>query len=115
VRCGAERTYRAEPASVAEMRALHRALKMDRVVVVQPSVYGTDNTCTLDAVRSLGERARGVAVIDESTRESMLDVMERGGIRGVRLNLGKFGQTHPEAARAPLPPTAPPPQPPACP
>jgi predicted TIM-barrel fold metal-dependent hydrolase len=97
-----ERTYTPEPASVAEMRALHRALKMDRVVVVQPSVYGTDNTCTVDAIRSLGERARGVAVIDESTRESMLDVMERGGIRGVRLNLETFGQADPEAARARL-------------
>ncbi|HMD36658.1 MAG TPA: amidohydrolase family protein [Vicinamibacterales bacterium] len=96
------RTYTPEAASVAEMRALHRALKMDRVVVVQPSVYGTDNTCTLDAVRSLGDRARGVAVVDESTRESMLDVMERGGIRGVRLNLETFGETDPEAARARL-------------
>src|SRR5262245_4757720 len=42
------RTYTPEPASVAEMRSLHRALKMERVVVVQPSVYGTDNTCTVD-------------------------------------------------------------------
>ena len=97
-----DRTYTPERATVAEMRALHRALKMERVVVVQPSVYGTDNTCTVDAMRSLGEHARGVAVIDESTRESMLDVMERGGIRGVRLNLETFGQTDPEAARARL-------------
>jgi len=40
---------------------------MDRVVVVQPSVYGTDNACTLDAIRQLGSRARGVAVIDNAT------------------------------------------------
>jgi len=46
------------------MRALHRALHMDRVVIVQPSVYGTDNACTLAAVRRLGTRARAVAVID---------------------------------------------------
>ena len=43
-----------------------------------------------------------MAVVDESTRESMLDVMERGGIRGVRLNLETFGETDPEAARARL-------------
>jgi len=96
------RTYTPELASVGELRALHRALKMERVVVVQPSVYGTDNTCTLDAVRSLGERARGVAVIDETTRESMLDLMERRGIRGVRVNLETSGETDPEAARARL-------------
>src|SRR6266536_5200684 len=48
------RTYTPEPASVDEMRRLHRALHMDRVVIVQPSVYGTDNSCTLDAIRQLG-------------------------------------------------------------
>src|SRR5436190_17553752 len=39
------RTYTPEPAPVEEMRRLHRLLHMDRVVVVQPSVYGTDNSC----------------------------------------------------------------------
>ena len=37
---------------------LHRALHADRVVVVNPSVYGTDNPCTLDAVKQLGSSAR---------------------------------------------------------
>src|SRR5436309_14144686 len=53
------RVYTPETASVAELRALHQALHMDRVVIVQPSVYGTDNSCTLDAVKQLGPRARG--------------------------------------------------------
>src|SRR4051812_12223605 len=39
------RTYTPEPASIEEMRALHRALHTDRVVIVNPSVYGTDNSC----------------------------------------------------------------------
>src|SRR3954463_11192795 len=47
------RTYTPEPASIDEMRALHRALHTTRVVIVQPSVYGTDNGCTLDAIRQL--------------------------------------------------------------
>jgi hypothetical protein len=42
-----------------KLRALHQALHMDRVVIVQPSVYGTDNACTLDAIKLLGSRARG--------------------------------------------------------
>src|SRR6266545_7972921 len=58
------RVYTPEPASVDEMQTLHRALHMDRVVIVQPSVYGTDNACTLDAVRQLGSHARAVAVVD---------------------------------------------------
>src|SRR5438876_14233 len=70
----AGRTYTPELATVEEVRALHDALHIDRVVVVQPSVYGTDNTCTLDAVRQLGTRARGVVVIDAAnTPDSALD------------------------------------------
>jgi predicted TIM-barrel fold metal-dependent hydrolase len=98
----ANRTYTPEPASVHEMRLLHRSLHMDRVVIVQPSVYGTDNTCTTDAIRQLGERARGVGVIDGMTTDGTLDAMHRGGIRGIRLNLETFGQTDPADARARL-------------
>src|SRR3954466_271511 len=72
----AARTYTPEPASVDEMRAFHRALHMDRVVVVQPSVYGTDNRCTLDAIRVLGPRAKGVAVIDEQIDDAALDALK---------------------------------------
>ena len=93
------RTYTPEPASLDEMRRLHRALHIDRVVVVQPSVYGTDNSCTLDAIKQLGSRARGVAVIDETTSHLALDDMHRGGIRGIRLNLETAGITDPSDAR----------------
>src|SRR2546423_4188271 len=68
----AGRTYTPEPASVDEMRALHRALHADRVVIVQPSVYGTDNACTLDAIKQLGGRARGIAVIDDRATDAAL-------------------------------------------
>ena len=81
------------------MRMLHRALHMDRVVIVHPSVYGTDNACTLDAIRQLAPRARGVAVIDDQTSDAQLDDMHRAGIRGIRLNLETFGQTDPAEAR----------------
>jgi predicted TIM-barrel fold metal-dependent hydrolase len=77
---------------------LHTALHIDHVVVVQPSVYGTDNSCTLDAIRQLGSRARGVAVVDASTPEAALDQMERQGIRGIRLNLTTAGITDPAVA-----------------
>jgi predicted TIM-barrel fold metal-dependent hydrolase len=93
------RTYTPESASVAEMRALHRALHMDRVVIVNPSVYGADNSCTLDAMKQLGPRSRGVAVIDDKTSPAQLDEMEHAGIRGIRLNFENFGQTNPDVAR----------------
>jgi predicted TIM-barrel fold metal-dependent hydrolase len=93
------RAYTPESASVAEMRALHRALHTDRVILVQPSVYGTDNRCTLDAMKQFGTSSRGVAVIDEKTTETELDDMQRAGIRGVRVNLETAGQTDPAIGR----------------
>lgn len=93
------RVYTPEPASVEEMRTLHRALHMDRVIVVQPSVYGTDNSCTLDALRQLGARARAIAVIDEATPDAALAAMDRAGVRGIRLNLETSGLVDPAIAR----------------
>ena len=95
----ADRVYTPEPASIEEMRALHRALRMERVVIVQPSIYATDNACTLDAVRQLGSRARAVAVIDDKVSAAALDAMHDAGVRGVRINLATSGQTDPAVAR----------------
>ena len=93
------RTYTPESASVAEMRSLHRALHTDRVVIVNPSVYGTDNSCTLDAMKQLGPQSRGIAVIDDKTPPGQLELMEHAGVRGIRLNFENFGQTNPDVAR----------------
>jgi len=93
------RTYTPQPASVDEMRKLHRALHISRVVIVHPSVYGTDNACTLEAIRQLAPNARGVAVIDDRTTDAALDEMDRIGIRGLRINLATAGQTDPEVGR----------------
>src|SRR4051812_6689225 len=83
----ANRVYTPPPALVEELEELQRALHLERVVVVQPSVYGTDNACTLDAVRRLGQRARAVVVIGEQTSRGELQDMNGIGARGVRLNL----------------------------
>jgi predicted TIM-barrel fold metal-dependent hydrolase len=53
----ADRTYTPEPASVQQLLALHESLHIERTVVVTPSVYGTDNRCTVVALRRLGRRA----------------------------------------------------------
>src|SRR5215471_6161353 len=59
------RTYTPETATVDETRALHRALHVERIVIVNSVVYGTDNSCMVDALRQLGPRARGIALIDD--------------------------------------------------
>lgn len=93
-------TYTPAPALVPELTALHRKLHITRVVIVQPSIYGVDNSCTLDALRQLGDGARGVAVIDEQTSDASLAMMDRAGIRGIRVNLGTTGITDPAIARS---------------
>lgn len=93
------RTYTPEPATVAELKRMMQAIGFDRVVVVQASTYGTDNSCVVDSIRELGSGARGLAVIDEKTTEASLDEMHRGGVRGIRLSLGNQGGTDPAATR----------------
>lgn len=95
----ANRVYTPEPASPEEMAALDRALHIERVVIVTPSVYGTDNSATLYGMKARGPNARGVAVIDENTPATDLQAMERAGMRGIRLNLATAGQNDPAAAR----------------
>src|SRR4051812_28619957 len=95
----ANRTYTPESASVDEIRKLHRALHTTRVVIVQPSVYGADNACTLEAIKQLGSNARGIAVIDDQTSDAALDEMDHAGIRGIRINLATAGQTDPDLGR----------------
>lgn len=94
-----DRAYTPPPASVDELLALQHALHLDRVVVVQPSFYGTDNRCLLDALQALGPRARGIAVIDDDTTDRELDALHKAGVRGVRLNLETTGQADADAAR----------------
>ena len=93
------RGYTPETASPGEMAAMLKALHMERVVIVTPSVYGTDNRATLYGMKARGAGARGVAVIDERTPESDLDAMDRAGVRGVRLNLTNAGIDDPAVAR----------------
>jgi len=100
------RLYTPPEASIDDLRALQSALHFDRVVIVTPSVYGVDNACTLNAVRELGARARGVAVIDETFTSAALDDLAAKGIRGVRLNLETAGETDPAASRRILAKTA---------
>ena len=84
----ASRTYTPESASAAELLAMHRVLRIDRAVIVQPSVYGTDNSCTLDAMKQYGSGARGIAVLPDAIQSTTLDDMQHAGIRGIRINLG---------------------------
>jgi predicted TIM-barrel fold metal-dependent hydrolase len=95
----AGRVYTPELASPEEMTALHNALRMERVVIVTPSIYGPDNSATLFGMKARGVTARGVAVIDDKTSEADLDAMNQAGIRGIRLNLATGRTSDPNVGR----------------
>ncbi len=81
------RSYTPPEALIAQYLALAGTLGIERMVVVQPSVYGTDNRCTLDAIAEFGkERARAVVVIDEQVTPHRLRQMHEAGARGARFN-----------------------------
>ena len=101
-----KRVYTPPPASADELLQLQNDLRLSRVVIVHPSVYGADNSASLDGIRRLGARARGVAVIDPATTRGQLDEMAGGGIRGVRLNLETAGEFNPDSAKKQLDTTA---------
>ena len=71
-------------ATVENYRALQRRLGLDRVVAVQPSGYGFDNRCMLDALKQFGDNARGVAVVDKNVTDEELQRLTELGICGIR-------------------------------
>ena len=62
-------------------------LGVERAVLVQPSVYGTNNAVMLEAMRTAGGRFRGVAVVAENISDSELKKLDAAGVRGVRVNI----------------------------
>lgn len=93
-----ERGYTPPPAPVEQAREHLAALHMDRVVIVSASVYGTNNDCALEAIQQLGARARGVANVALDASDAELERLQRGGIRGFRLNFEQQGTTDPAVA-----------------
>jgi D-galactarolactone isomerase len=80
-------TLRPGDALVDDYRALQKRIGTTRNVLVQPSTYGTDNRCTLEAIAALGDSARGIAVVDTSVTDTELDRLTKAGIRGIRFHM----------------------------
>lgn len=94
------RTYTPPPATVPDYRALMARLGFARAVIVQPTVYGFDHSCTLAGMAALGPGCRGVAVIGPAHDEAAIERLHQAGMRGTRVALS--------ISNAPRPPGAPP-------
>jgi len=74
-------------ASLVEYRTVQAALGVDRVVFVQPTTYGLDNRCQLEAAAEFGDAARAVVVVDDTTTENELTRLTSQGGRGARFHM----------------------------
>jgi 2-pyrone-4,6-dicarboxylate lactonase len=88
--------YTLPDGNLSQYQALMPIIGMERFVIVQPSFYGTDNSCLLDTLDLIGDTARGVVMIESDITESALENFHERGVRAVRLDLFR-------RARLPLP------------
>ena len=75
------------PATVADYRLLQKRIGTKRNVIVQPTAYGVDNACTLDALKQGAGSSRAVAVVDVGITNAELKRMHDLGVRGIRFNI----------------------------
>jgi 2-pyrone-4,6-dicarboxylate lactonase len=89
------RGYNPPDSTLADLQHLHETLGVDRVVFTQPSVYGTDNSAILNGMAALNRatpnRARCVVAIDMDIPDKELALLDKLGVRGVRLNTDNKG------------------------
>ena len=84
---GTDIRYQPPLAPLEDYLKLARILGIERTVFVQPSAYGRDNACLLDAMREVGAQCRGIVDIDERAPDAELVRMNAAGVRGVRVNV----------------------------
>lgn len=74
-------------ATVSHLKSHLKKINACQVVLVQPSVYGEDNSCLLSAINELGTIAKGVAVISERTSPLEIAALQAAGVCSARINL----------------------------
>jgi predicted TIM-barrel fold metal-dependent hydrolase len=95
----AQRVYTPAPAPIGQWRDVAARLGLSRVVLVQPSAYGTDNRALLDALGVMGADGRGIAVIEDAAPPAALEALAQAGVRGIRLNVKTHGEHDTRALR----------------
>jgi predicted TIM-barrel fold metal-dependent hydrolase len=83
----AERIYTPPDSTWDHYRALLDTLGIERAVLVQPSVYGTDNAAMLSALAAAGPGLRAIAVVHEAVSAGELESLNQAGVRGLRFNV----------------------------
>jgi 2-pyrone-4,6-dicarboxylate lactonase len=103
-RYGSDIRYTPPHAPLEDFLALAQHLGISRYVFVQPSAYGRDNACMLDAMREVGlQRCRGIVDIDENAPDAEFARLNQAGVRGVRVNVNPIKPPEPGFSTTMLP------------
>ncbi len=91
VRPGA--AYEMPSATWAAALRMHKALGIERGIVVQPTTYGADHSATLDGIAALGPNYRGCAnaVVLSERDDAYIAKLHEGGVRGARFSRQSLG------------------------
>jgi predicted TIM-barrel fold metal-dependent hydrolase len=100
---GTDLRYPPPLAPLQDYLALARRLGFERFVFVQPSAYGRDNACLLEAMREVGAKCRGIVDVDENVPDAELERLQAAGVRGVRINVSPVKPPEPGFAATLLP------------
>jgi D-galactarolactone isomerase len=76
-----------QPGTLNHYLGIKKTLGLTRTVIVQPSGYGADNACTLEAMAKLGAAARGVAIVDPNAPDAEIERLTKLGMRGIRYHM----------------------------
>lgn len=79
-------TYSSEGATFQAAQSMHQKLGIARGVIVQSTVYATDHTIVLDALKQLGPNYRAIGVIDDSLSDKDLEQLKAAGVCGIRFS-----------------------------
>jgi len=93
--------YKPRPDETGDFDAYRRALAshgIGHALLVQPSCYGYDNACMLDAMTRSKGRFKGIAVVAPQATDDEMRSLNEKGVVGVRLNLMR---SNPEALSRP--------------
>ena len=80
-------SHAGQPGTLNHYLVVKKALGLTRTVIVAPSGYGTDNSCTLEAMAKLGDSARGVAIVDPQAPDAEIERLTKLGMRGIRYHM----------------------------
>ncbi len=85
------RNYTPQMLTLEDWLRLSGFFGIERGVLVQPSVYGADNSVQLAALRAMPERLRAVVVPSPAITDGDLRQMHDVGVRGIRFNTFNLG------------------------